>query len=143
MPGNGDKDPTKAEGDMGTQCDARQQTRDQSQERQATMDWAITDALVRNTFKLTAKFMALFNERVTMNMPTSLKTSSGATRISAMPPFVWIEDKTIYQHWQALVFPIKTTAQSRPQYPMHMSTSHLDWFCSLENQLPSVSLINL
>ena len=54
----------------------------------------------RNTTKLTVKFTALLNERVAVNMPTSLKVTSGATGTSAMLPFDWTRDKTIYQRWQ-------------------------------------------
>ena len=101
MPGNGENT-TNAKGSMlNVATDVWQQSRDQSWERQAAMDWAIADALARNTTELMAKFMALLNERVTTSMPTALKTSSGATGISAMPPFHWTRDKTIYQQWQA------------------------------------------
>ena len=93
MPGNGEN-PINAEGN--TLSNARQQTRDQSWETQAAMDWPIADVLVRNTAKLTVKFMTLLNERVATSMPTSLKTSAGAAGISAMPPFEWTRDKTIY-----------------------------------------------
>ena len=33
-------------------------------------------------------------------MPTSLKVTSGAAGIKAMPPFDWTKDKAIYQRWQ-------------------------------------------
>ena len=33
-------------------------------------------------------------------MPTSLKVTSRATGIKAMPPFDWTKDKAIYQRWQ-------------------------------------------
>ena len=79
----------------------RQQSRDQSWERKAAMAQAIADALARNTAELMMKFMVLLNERVDMNMSTALKTSSGAARVSAMPPFDWTRDKAIYQQWQA------------------------------------------
>ena len=92
-----DKD---GEGATGTLCDARQQTRDLSWERQAATAWLIADALVRNTIKLTAKLTALLNERLAASMPTTLNTSSGTARISAMPPFDWTRDKTICQWWQ-------------------------------------------
>ena len=91
------KDPTNAEGTTSTPHDARQQSRDQSRERQAAMDWVITEALVRNTAELMAKFMALLNEILATSMPTALKMSSGAARISEMPHFDWTRDKTIYQ----------------------------------------------
>ena len=61
MPGNEDKDPINAEAAMGTSCDARQQSRGQSQERQAAPDQAIAEALVGNTAELTVKFTALLN----------------------------------------------------------------------------------
>ena len=48
-----------------------------------------------------AKFMAMLNEHTAIAMLVSMKTSSGTTRISAMPPFDWTRDKTIYQRWQA------------------------------------------
>ena len=47
-----------------------------------------------------ARFKAMFNERAAMAMSVSMKTSSGATRISAMPPFDWTRNKAIYQRWQ-------------------------------------------
>ena len=65
-------------------------------ERATAMDKLITDALERNTAKIMVKFMALLNERVSTNMPTALKVTSGAAGISAMPCFDW-RDKTIYQ----------------------------------------------
>ena len=71
---------------MGSTCDARQAAQDLSQERAIAMEKLVTDAVARRTTKLTATFTAILNERVTSSMPTSLKVTSGATRISAMPP---------------------------------------------------------
>ena len=93
MPGDKDKD---GEGVMGTVHDVRQQSRNQSWERQAATDQAITEALARNTAELMAKFTAILNKRLTASIPTALKTSSGATGISAMAPFDWARDKVIY-----------------------------------------------
>ena len=75
------------QGAMGSTHDARQATQDQSWETATAMEKLVTDALARNTAELTAKFTTLVNERVANNMPTSPKVTSGATGISAMPPF--------------------------------------------------------
>lgn len=98
MPWDGENPANAEEGTLKEVRDAQQQCKDQSWERQAAMDLVITDALARNTM---VKFTALLNEHVAASMPTALKTSSGATGISAMPPFYWTRDQAIYQQWQA------------------------------------------
>ena len=57
----------------------------------------IMDAVAKRTAELTATFMAVLNERVTVSMPTTPKVTSGASGIQAMPPFDWTRDKAIYQ----------------------------------------------
>ena len=94
MPGNG-------ENSKGTSRDAHQLARDHCQEKQAAIDEAVAVAISKTTVEMMAKFTALLNERIATSMPVTLKTSSGATEISAIPPFDWTRDKTIYQWWQA------------------------------------------
>ena len=103
--GNKDKDKDKEshskegvmEGATGSTRDARQATWDLSQERATSVEKLVADAVARRTAELTVTFTAILNERVTTSMPTSLKVTSGATGISAMPPFDWTKDKAIYQ----------------------------------------------
>ena len=77
--------------------DAWHQARDHSQERQQVIDKVVPTALKQATNKLEAKFMALLNAPAAPSMLVAIKTSSGATGISAMSPFDSTRDKTIYQ----------------------------------------------
>ena len=69
-------------------------------ERASALEKLVPDAIARRATELTVTLTAILNERVTLSMPTSLKVKSGATGISAMPPFDWTRDKAIYQQWQ-------------------------------------------
>ena len=68
-------------------CDACQTSQDLSRERAAALDQMVTDVVARETTWLTVTFMAILNNRTTVNMPTSLTVTSGVARIKAMPPF--------------------------------------------------------
>ena len=68
--------------------------------RAATIDKLVAEAIARETAQIIATFTAILNQNNTANMPTSLKVTSGAAGIKAMPPFDWTKDKTIYQRWQ-------------------------------------------
>ena len=85
---------------MGSTCDAKQAAWNLSWERATAVEKLVADAVTRRTAKLMVTFTAILNERVTTSMPNSLKVTSGATGISAMPPFDWTRDKAIYQQWQ-------------------------------------------
>ena len=64
--GNKGKDKDKElhlkEGAVGSTCEARHATGDQSQERATAVEELVAYALARNTTELTARFMALLNE---------------------------------------------------------------------------------
>ena len=109
--GNRDKDKeqhssaesTDEEGESATTkeaCNACQASRELSWERAATIDKLVVEAITRESSQLTATFTAILNQNNTANMPTSLKVTSGAVGIKAMPPFDWTKDKAIYQRWQ-------------------------------------------
>ena len=40
------------------------------------------------------------NERTTVNLPETLKVTSGAAGFKAKTPFDWTWDKAIYHQWQ-------------------------------------------
>ena len=101
--GNKDKDKelhseegAMEEGVTGPVHDAHHASLDCSNERATARDKLIADALARNTAKLTLKFTALLNEKLTVNVLTALKVTSRAAGISAMPPFDWIRDIILY-----------------------------------------------
>ena len=72
--------------------DAHQASWDQSHERAMAIDKVIVEAVARESVWLTAMFTAILKENNTANMPTSLKVTSGAAGIKAMPPFDWTKD---------------------------------------------------
>ena len=80
--------------------DACKASWDLSCERATALDKMVVEAIARETARLTVMFTAVLNERTTINLPTSLKVTSGAAGIKAMPPFDWTKDKAIYQTWQ-------------------------------------------
>ena len=100
-----DKEHTDAEamGEAGESATARevrnahQANRDLSHERAATIDKLVVEAVARKSVRLTVTFTAILNQNNAANMPTSLKVTSGAAGIKAMPPFDWTKDKAIYQ----------------------------------------------
>ena len=61
------------DGTMGSAREARHATWHQSQERATAVEKLVADALARNTTEITVRLMALLNEKVTANMPTTLK----------------------------------------------------------------------
>ena len=83
--------------------DPSQTNRDLSQEREAwdaTLAKTITKAVAREMAKAHAHSQALFNERSTPVIPTSLKVTSGSNGFKVMDPFDWTKDIAIYQKWQ-------------------------------------------
>ena len=83
-------------------CNACQANRDLSREshqRAATIDKLVAVAVTRESARLTVTFTAILNQNNAANMPTSLKVTSGAAGIKAMPPFDWTKVKAIYQRW--------------------------------------------
>ena len=58
------------------------------------------EAIARESAWLTAIFTAILNWNNAANMPNSLKVTSGAAGIKAMPPLDWTKDKAIYQRWK-------------------------------------------
>ena len=111
--GNRDKDKDKeqhsdaeATGEAGESatakeaCNAHQASRDLSCGWAAAIDKLVAEAIARETAWITATFTVILNQNNVANMPTSLKVTSGATGIKAMPPFYWTKDKAIYQRWQ-------------------------------------------
>ena len=98
-----DADATGEAGESATArgaCNAHQATQDISHERAAAIDKLVVETIIRESAQLTAMFTAIQNQNNAANMPTSLKVTSGATGIKAMPPFDWTKDKAIYQRWQ-------------------------------------------
>ena len=77
--------------------EAHQAAQDLSRKRAAAIDKLVAEAIARESAQLTATFTAILKQNSTANMPTSLKVSSGAAGIKAMPPFDWTKDKAIYQ----------------------------------------------
>ena len=71
---------------------AHQASRDLSHERAAATDKLVAEAVTRESAWLTARFTAILNQNNAANMPTSLKVTSGAAGIKAMPPFDWTKD---------------------------------------------------
>ena len=80
--------------------EAHQVAQDLSRKRAAAIDKLVAEVIARESAQLTATFTAILNQNSTANMPTSLKVTSGAAGIKAMPPFDWTKDKAIYQRWQ-------------------------------------------
>ena len=80
--------------------DACHANRDLSHERDATLTKQIVETIAREMAKAHTHYQALFNERSTTAMPTSLKITSRAAGFQVMTPFNWTKDKTIYQRWQ-------------------------------------------
>ena len=76
----------------------RDQSRDQ-EARDAALAQTITEAVAREMAKAHAHFQAIFNERGTTTLPTSLKISSGSHGFKVMDPFNWTKDESIYQRW--------------------------------------------
>ena len=60
----------------------------------------IAEAVAREMAKAHAHYQAIFNERGTTTLPTSLKISSGSHGFKVMDPFNWTKGKSIYQRWQ-------------------------------------------
>ena len=67
-------------------CNAYQASRDLSHERAAATDKLVVEAIARESAQLTVMFTAILNQNKAANMPTSLKVTSGAAGIKAMPP---------------------------------------------------------
>ena len=83
--------------------DACHADRDLSQEREArdtALAKQVVEAIAREMAKAHAHYQAILNERGTAAMPTSHKMTSGALSFKVMDPFVWTQDKAIYQRWQ-------------------------------------------
>ena len=79
---------------------ALQATQDLSHERTAAIDKLVAEAIKRESAQITVTFTAILKENSAANMPTSLKVTSRAAGIKAMPPFDWTKDKNIYQRWK-------------------------------------------
>ena len=75
---------------------ACQASRDLSHERAATIDKLVAEAITRESAWLTVTLTAILNQNNAANMSTSLKVTSRATGIKAMPPFDWTKDKAIF-----------------------------------------------
>ena len=77
--------------------------RDHSQDqeaRDATLVQTFAEAVTREVAKAHTHYQAIFNEKSTTTLQTSLKISSGANGFKVMDPFDWTKDKSIYQRWQ-------------------------------------------
>ena len=69
-----------------TTHDACQASQDQSRERAMAIDKLVAEAIARESAWLTVTFTAILKESNAANMPTSLKVTSRAAGIKAMPP---------------------------------------------------------
>ena len=102
--GNPNKDRDGAMGtDLTSPRDVHQAARDLSQEREArdaALAKQVAEVIAREMAKAHAHYQALFNERSTAVIPTSLKVTSRANGFKVMDPFYWTKDKAIYQRWQ-------------------------------------------
>ena len=102
--GNPNKDTEGALTDSITSpWDAHHANRDLSWEREArdaALAKQLVEAVTRVIAKAHAHYQALFIERSTAVIPTSLKVTSGANGFKVMDPFDWTKDKAIYQRWQ-------------------------------------------
>ena len=111
----GNKDKNKDQGDSAAATegtsgdsitspqDAHHANRDLSQEREArdtALAKQVAETVAREMAKAHKHYQALFNERGTAAMPTSLKMTSRALGFKVMDPFDWTKDKAIYQRWQ-------------------------------------------
>ena len=67
-------------------CNAHQASKDLSYERATAIDKLVVEAIARETDWITAMFTTSLNQNNAANMPTSLKVTSGAAGIKAMPP---------------------------------------------------------
>ena len=79
--------------------DTHQSNRDLSQDhdaRDTALVKTITEAVIREMAKAHAHYQALFNDRGTATVQTSLKVTSGANGFKVMDPFDWTKDKAIY-----------------------------------------------
>ena len=76
-------------------CDAHQANWDQSCEKAMAIDKLVVEAGAQESSQLTAMFTAILKDSNAVNMPTSLKVTSGATGIKAMFPFNWNKGKSI------------------------------------------------
>ena len=86
-----------------TQDGCRDTWRDHSQDqeaRDATLAQTITEAVTREVAKANVHYQAIFSEKGTTTLQTSLKISSGSHGFKVMDPFDWTKDKSIYQRWQ-------------------------------------------
>ena len=63
-------------------------------------DKLVAEAVARESAWLTVTFTAILKVSNSVNMPISLKATSRAAGIKAMPPFDWTKRKAIYQRWQ-------------------------------------------
>ena len=80
--------------------DARQATRDHSQDRQAEITEAAKAALGEHASNIKARITAEVRWEMTSMIPVTIKTSSGATGVSVVTPFDLTRDKKTYQLWQ-------------------------------------------
>ena len=78
---------------------ACQASRDLSHERAAAIDKLVVEAITWESAWLTVMFAAILNQNNAANLSTSLKVTSRAAGIKAMP-LDWTKDKAIYQRWQ-------------------------------------------
>ena len=97
MPGQGDKDEAMVQADA--QQDVRQAERDHSQDSQREIVEVVKVALVEHALNTEASITAKVRQEMTSMMPVTIKTSSGATGVSAMPTFDWNRDNQMYQQW--------------------------------------------
>ena len=67
-----------------------------SRERATALDKLVAEAIARETAGITATFTAILNERTTVNLPETLKVTSGVGGFKALAPFDSTRDKAIY-----------------------------------------------
>ena len=90
--GNPNKDGEATTESITSSWDAHHTNRDLSWEREVqdtALAKTITKAVAREMAKAHAHYQALFNEKSTATMATSLKVTSGASEFKVMDPFDW------------------------------------------------------
>ena len=94
---NKDKDKEHSNtGAMREGADATHDACHTSWERAATLDRMVAEAITRETSRITATFIVILNERTAVNLPETLKVTSGAAGFKTMTPFDWTRNKAIY-----------------------------------------------
>ena len=114
---------------------ACQANRDLSCERAAAIDKLVAEATTRESAQLTATFKVILNQNNAANMPTSLKVTSGAAGIKAMPPLLTgprtrLSTRDGNYGLRRLETPLTAWRETQGRLKSHISTiglTHQEW----------------